>query len=219
MAYSFYMDSVQLPIAPSKLQIKISNNNKTITLINEGEVNLLKKAGLTEVSLSIIIPQVKYPFAIYPDGFQEAAYYLDKFEKLKTSLKPFQFIVSRVSPGGVLLFDTNLKVTLEDYSITEDANNGSDITVALNLKQYRVYGTKIVTLKKDTDLKTTALTTTKGREVTKQAVKSHIVVSGDTLWAICKKSLGDGSKYTQIAKLNGIKNPNLISVGQVIKFE
>ena len=46
MAYDFYLDGVQLPIPPPKLEIKVTNKNKTVDLINTGEVNILKKEGL-----------------------------------------------------------------------------------------------------------------------------------------------------------------------------
>lgn len=224
MAYNFYIDGVQLPIAPSKLQTKISNKNKTIVLINEGEINLLKQAGLTEIEFDVIIPQVNYPFATYVDGFKPASYFLNKFEQLKTSMKPFQFIVSRVLPGGKLLFDTNIKVSLENYTIIEDVKNGLDLLVQIKLKQYKNYGTKTVVVKtvsssNQSTSKVTTVSTTKTREVSKPIPKTYTVKSGDTLWAIAKKTLGDGSKYTEIAKLNGIKNPNLIYPGQVIRLE
>lgn len=219
MAYSFFIDGIQLPVAPSSLEMKINNQNKTITLINEGEVNLLKQAGLTDISLEVLLPNVKYPFAVYPDGFQPATFYLEKLEKLKISKKPFQFIVTRLKPSGDLLFDTNIKVSLEDYSIEEDAENGFDITVPITLKQYREYGTKVIQVKKATSAKAKPVATAvKKRATTKTPPKSHKVVKGDTLWAICKKYLGDGSKYPEIAKKNNIKNPNLIFPGQVIKF-
>ncbi|MGE7977367.1 LysM peptidoglycan-binding domain-containing protein [Psychrobacillus sp. NPDC093200] len=219
MAYSFFIDGIQLPVAPSSLEMKINNQNKTITLINEGEVNLLKHAGLTDISLEVLLPNVKYPFAVYPDGFQPATFYLEKLEKLKISKKPFQFIVTRLKPIGDLLFDTNIKVSLEDYSIEEDAENGFDITVPITLKQYREYGTKVIQVKKAKSAKAKPVATAvKKRATTKTPPKSHKVVKGDTLWAICKKYLGDGSKYPEIAKKNNIKNPNLIFPGQVIKF-
>lgn len=47
--YEFYLDKCLLPVTPSKLQLKIDNANKTLTLMDEGEINILKKAGLTEV--------------------------------------------------------------------------------------------------------------------------------------------------------------------------
>lgn len=214
--YAVYLDGVLLPVTPSKLSTKIANQNKTINLINGGEVNILKAAGLTEVSFTALIPQVRYPFAVYPNGYREASYFLDKFESLKIDEKPFQFIVSRVSPAGRLLFDTNLTVALEDYTIGEDASNGLDLEVAIKLKQFRPYGTKKIIVKQNSAQKTVKVSSTRAN--TKTLPKTHKVVSGDTLWAICKRYLGDGSKYPQIAKLNGIKNPNLIFPGQVIKL-
>lgn len=221
--YEFFLDGVQLPIAPPKLSTKIRNKNKTITLINEGEVNLLKTAGLTELSFDVLLPNVKYPFAVYPDGYQPATHYLEKLEKMKVNKEPFQFIVTRSKPSGDLLFDTNIKVTLEEYDIKEDAENGFDIEVAIQLKQYRDHGTKKLVVKTNSTASTSTktakkVTTEKVRPSSKTPAKSHTVKAGETLWAICQKELGNGSKYQEIAKLNGIKNPNSIRVGQVIKL-
>ena len=113
--YDFYLDKCLLPVAPSKLTIKINNKNDTLTLINEGEINILKKAGLTDVEFECDIPQVRQPYAVYPSGFKGASYFLNYFEQLKTDKKPFQFIVCRQSPNGKKFFNTNIKVTLEDY--------------------------------------------------------------------------------------------------------
>ena len=44
------------------------------------------------------------------------------------------------------------------------------------------------------------------------------VVRGDTLWGIASTYLGSGMKYQTLASINGISNPNLIYVGQVIKL-
>ncbi len=58
---------------------------------------------------------------------------------------PFQFIVSR-ELGNKVLFNTNMKVSLEEYNIVEDAENASDTKVAIKLKQYRDYSTKKLVL-------------------------------------------------------------------------
>ncbi len=226
--YLFYLGEVQLPVAPSKFQIKINGNNKTVTLINEGEVNLIKPTGLSDISLDVLLPNVKYPFASYPDGFKDAEYYLGVLRELKASDKPFQFIISRETLSGGYLFDTNFKVTIEDYTITEDADKySSDVGVSIKLKQYREYGTKILSLSTNAsqsgsqegnaNKKATAKVEEK-RESEKATSRTHTVKSGETLWAICKKELNDGAKYKEIAALNGIKNPNLIYAGQVIKL-
>lgn len=145
--YSFFFGDVQLPVAPESLKMTINNQNETINLINDQEVNILRKAGLTDIEFEVLIPQFKYPFASYPNGFQDASYFLNVFEELKQSSKPFQFIVSRATPAGKLLFDTNIKVSLEEYTITEDASEGFDIKVSVTLKQYVEYSTKKVTIK------------------------------------------------------------------------
>lgn len=224
MAYYFFLDKVLLPVAPSRLEIKIKNQNKTINLINEGEVNLIKKPGLTEIEFEALLPQIKYPFAAYVDGFKPASYYLEKIEQLKVNKKPFQFIVSRTSPSGKLLFDTNMKVTLEEYSIIEDADEGLDVKVVITLKQYRDLSTKIINIKTSLLSATSStnsakkVTVTKKRPVTREVPKTYTVKKGDTLWLIAKKYLGDGAKYKEIAKLNNIKNPNLIRPGQVLRL-
>ena len=134
MAYSFYLDSTLLPITPESLRIKIRNQNKTISLINEGEMSFLKLPGLSEVQFEAVFPQNSYPFA--NGEVKTADFYLSKLEQLKIGKKHFQFIVSRTTPQGKLLFDTNMTVSLEDYEITEDAKElGMDADEVLRLTQ------------------------------------------------------------------------------------
>ena len=219
--YYFYLDKILLPIAPSKLTVKIGNENKALTLINEGEINVLKKAGLTEIDFDATIPNVEYPFATYKNGFQSAKTFLDAIEKLKTDQKPFQFIVTRTFPNGKAIFNTNMKVSLENYTIKEEAKQGFDATVTFKLKQYRDYGTKTCKIKIETTKK--AVTAEPKRETTSSPApvkqnKTYTVVRGDCLWNIAKKFYGNGSQYTKIynAHKDKIKSPNLIYPGQVL---
>ena len=219
MAYKMYLDGVLMPITPSKVKVKINNQNETLTLISGEEINILKAAGLTDVSFDLLLPQVPYPFT--NGGAQPADYYLSFFERLKTAKEPFQWILNREKPNGSRLFYTNLTVGMEDYQITDDAEEGFDITVTVSLKQYRHYGTKTVTIQPAPTpaTKPTATVEPPKRE-TSQAPKqsTYTVKSGDCLWNIAKKYLGDGSRYNEIYNLNKdkIKNPNLIYAGQVL---
>jgi len=214
--YYFYMGSVLLPIAPEKFSLKVKNANKTMTLINEGEINFLREAGLTELEFDVLIPAVQYSFAKYDGGFKSPAYFTDHFESLKTSKEPFQFIVSRQMPDGKLLFDNNMTVSMESYTVKEQAKDGFDLTVSIKLKQYKPFGTKIVKVTNNT-----ASVTTKRQQTNSPAPKketTYTVKKGDCLWNIAKEFYGNGSKYTKIYEANKdkIKNPNLIYVGQVL---
>ena len=45
---------------------------------------------------------------------------------------------------------------------------------------------------------------------------SYTVVKGDSLWKIAVRAYGDGYKWSEIAKANSLKNPNLIHSGNVL---
>ena len=67
--YEFYMDGVLLPVTPGALTIKVANQNKTINLINEGQVNILKAPGLSKISFSALLPNREYLQAVRVLGY------------------------------------------------------------------------------------------------------------------------------------------------------
>ncbi|MBP1582180.1 MAG: LysM peptidoglycan-binding domain-containing protein [Oscillospiraceae bacterium] len=214
--YRVYMSSVLLPIVPSEINLKVKNANKTITLINEGEINFLRSPGLTELEFEILLPAVQYSFAQYDGGFRSPSYYTSHFESLKTSKAPFQFIVVRSLPNGTHLFNTNMTVSLEDYTVKEKSKEGFDLKVAIKLKQYRHFSTKTVhVINEKTSVK-------KQRQASSSPAPSqgttYTVKDGDCLWNIAKAIYGDGAQYAKIYAANQDKvvNPNLIYTGQVL---
>lgn len=213
--YYFYIDGVLLPVTPSKLNVKVKNNNKTVTLINEGEVNLLKDAGLTEIEFDALLPNHQHPFAIYEGGFQKSKYFTDKLEQLKVDKEPFQLIITRQLPNGKLLFDTNMTVSLESYTLKEDAKSyGFDVLASIKLKQYREYKVKTYTVKDSGKASVSGNRETKNSPAPKKESKIHTVQKDDTLWGIAKYYYGNGSQYPKIAEANKLSNPNLIRIGQ-----
>ncbi len=221
MAYYFYLNEVLLPVTPEKLECKIKNRNQTIELINGQEINIPKSAGLTEYRFDALLPNQMYPFSVYGKALPfPPKYYLDTLEALKKK-GAFLFRIMRNLPTGTPVFDTSTKVLLEEYTIKESAEYGFDVMVSIQLKQYADYATEVKTLevKENKNGVATAEQKQTDRPSSKESPKTYTVVSGDNLWSICKKQLGDGSKCYEIAKLNNLPDPNRIQIGQVIRFE
>lgn len=200
--YNFYFadgsDVLTFPITPGELSIKVGSNNKVITLINEGDINVLKSPSLTEIEFEARFPMRKYPYSRQVSGFEN---YFDKFQELKEEKKSFRFIVARMTPGNKRLWDTNLLVALEDFEITEDADEGDDVLISFKLKQYKEYGVKVLKVAKKKDTTSTSNKVRSGNNNSSKA-KSYTVKSGDCLWNIAKKFYGNGAKWTKIYNAN-----------------
>ena len=217
--YNFYLGKTLLPVAPSKLQLKINNANKTYTLINDGEINVLKTPELTDIDFEILLPNTKDSYGKYKNGFKKPYWYLKKLKKYKQKKKTFKFIVTRSAPNGKnKRYSTNMKVSLEDYTVIEDADNGLDTVVSIRLKQYRKYGTKKCKITFAGTKPTISSQNTREAGDTMPQATSYTVVSGDSLWKIAATHLGSGSRWNEIYNLNKSViggNPNLIYPGQV----
>lgn len=199
-SYRIALNGVLLPVVPGKIQFSYKGKNETVDLI-EGEINRIKTVGLTEVEFECLIPQTRYRFAVYRENkFQTAAYYLDEFEKMKKLKKPFKFKIIRRAKDRSELFDTTLYVTLEEYSVEENADNGTDLMVSVKLKQYRDYGCQ--TLKKTTQRTGTFTVVSESLRKQKTKEKALYTKKGDSLMKIAKKELNDSSRWKEIYELN-----------------
>lgn len=218
--YYFYMGTMQMPIPPKELVTTINGKNETMDLLGKGEVNIIKPAGLTDVAFKFLLPNSDYPFnesMLFKS--KKAKYYIDELEKLKTTKTVFQFIVVRMKPNGQMLAMTNMKCTLENYTIEEDADNGFDSYANVSLKQWKPWGAKRIEIKTDKD------GVAKGSVKQDRPVDGKVVATqakaskGQTLQQIVKKQLGNTDNLFQIAALNKIAVPAVLGVGQVIQLK
>ncbi|EGY79009.1 hypothetical protein HMPREF9129_1643 [Peptoniphilus indolicus ATCC 29427] len=84
--YDFYIDDLLLPITPAKINTKIKNKNKVVTLLNGEELNLLKKPGLTEFNFEFRVPSDEFPSV---KAFVSPQSVLNKLQDLKVNKKLF----------------------------------------------------------------------------------------------------------------------------------
>ena len=205
--YNFYFkdgsDVLTFPITPGALSIKVGSNNKVVTLINEGDINILKSPSLIEVEFEARFPMRKYPYSREVADFQT---YWDKFKELKEKKKSFRFIVARTTPNGKRTWDTNLLMALEDIELKESADEGDDVLISFTLKQFKEYGVKILPVQVQESTtpppSTSTSPETRPTENKTETSQTYTVKSGDCLWNIAKKFYGNGAKYTVIYNAN-----------------
>lgn len=227
--YSMYIQDVLFPVTPGKITYKIGNNNKTITLINEGEVNLIKTPGLTEITIDELLLPVyqEYPFSQYEHGFETAAYYLDYLEKWKKSKKPVSFKLFKpiISKGGELQIIKGKGLEFLDlpkygrkYAKFIASTSQTTFYKYVTIEDYEImedvedYGLDIaikLTMKeyrqwgiKKLIVRKKKASVKKKTRKTKSTAKTYKVKKGDTLLNIAKKQLGNSSRRKEIYKLN-----------------
>lgn len=199
MAYKYFMAGTQLPVPPSAFTISIPSRNETVTLINDGDINILKKRGLKEFEFEMYLPQVKYPFADYAGGsLIPPLLYLQLLERLKADKLPFQLDIYRELPTGEQTWATNETVSLEDYTVTESADNGFDVAVNVKLKQYQYYSTQKVVLSDN------GLTYSTIRDTNRKTNRVVACAEGDTLNAVLMREFGyvNNELINTILKIN-----------------
>lgn len=200
--YEFYLDGLRLPVAPSKMTVKSKNQNKTLTLINTTQVNVLNDSGLSDISLDALLPAVRYGWMAAAVPLYAPSVYLDRFAALKAAKQPFSFTVYRDFPDGSSYFNTSLKVSLEDWTVTEDVKEGFDVKVGIKLKTFVPFGAW------------------SGRTLEKApSGKTVTVKEGDTLPLIVKWRYGDCDKLGTVASLNGISDLVRLVPGTVLMLE
>lgn len=222
--HRFYISGVLLPIPPSSLKISIEDKDEEIDLANGGTMSVLNPPGLTTYSFSFRIPNVKYPFALYNNGFIEAPAFLSALEKLKTNQKPFDFKVFR-GDTYVDYRDINTTVSLVDYTINEDAENGGDYIVDIELKAYvKVATYKEITVDKEGN--TIVAEDTEPRDDVSHVEineyylteNQYVIQEGDTFHSISQKIFGHMNYAEAIAIHNGLDytTGELAQIGLVI---
>lgn len=196
-------EALQLPVKPTEFTVTVAHRNTVVNVIQLGDINLIGKTGLREISLSSFFPAKDYNFS-NNSGRKSPISCVTQLESWRNSGKPVRVIITDV---------LNMEATIESFAWGEHDATG-DIYYTIALKEYKKIKTKKATV---TD---GAGTTRETKSPKSSSGKSYTIKKGDSLWSIAKKFYGDGSQYMKIYKANTdkIKNPNLIYAGQVIKI-
>ena len=216
---------VQLPVNPEDITISGSSSNDTTDTVGQGEISNIGFPGLKELTISSFFPK-RYNGELYINTggqFEGPEFYIKFFEDIKKDRKPFRLIITDLN--------INMLVSIESFSNTY-AYATDDVDYELELKEYKEHNIRILKatstgfVNVDSVQKVSSVTptnTNSNRSVEKSTPKTYTVVSGDNLWTIAQRLLGDGSRWREIYSYNNNKsiiggNPNLIRPGQVLSI-
>lgn len=131
--YEIYIDKILLPIAPSKIEIKYKGMNKTYDLTNGSQFNIIKPDGLRTITFDALIPVTRYPFSLYKNSvFIPAKKFIEDFKQLRNRKEPIFLKIIRGIP-----YNDEIKVSFEDFTIKEEAENGRDVLVSFTFKEFK----------------------------------------------------------------------------------
>ncbi|MFV0519799.1 MAG: LysM peptidoglycan-binding domain-containing protein [Lachnospirales bacterium] len=213
MSYTISLGNITFPINPKGIKVKVASKNNTITLIDGDEYVIPKKGTLKEFYFEVLLPSLKYPFAIYNNGFVEPKVYIEYITNLKEKCEAVDFKIFRKI--GKKEYNQSISVVVESFTIREDFDTGYDFYVDLVLKEHKTLKSSLI--ENANLVENTAVNSTTNSNL---AYEEYTVVSGDNLWNIAKKRYGDGSKYTIILEANKdkISNPNLIYPNTILNI-
>lgn len=221
--YIVMLGNVIFPVAPGEISLYYPSTGQTARLINGTEINLTKPAGLCVYKMRVLIPRFNYPFCGREPQSQD--YYLRTIHSMYKNREQLSLIIWRTNADGSMNMGegdvvvsgdgivTGKSVTLDSYRVIEDANEGFDIWLELEMREYVGYGTRRYL--GNAENKQTA---TEHSQSNEKKPLTYTVKKGDCLSNICKLQLGSSDKWREVARLNGLANPNKIYVGQVIRL-
>ena len=210
MTYNGETEKLRFPVLPEVINIKKGSANKSVSIQGLGEVVIKQDPTAIVISFSSFFPSTPFP-GVQVEKLTPPSDLKDKITIWQKSDMPVHFLVTGTT--------INIFCTIEDFTYYEQGGDIGTLHYSLTLKEYKEVKARQV--KVDIPAQKAVIPEPAPVRTDNRAPeKTYTVATGDCLWNIAAKLLGDGSRYTEIASLNAdiIKNPNLIYPGQVLKL-
>lgn len=182
----------ELAVNPSELSVTQESKDRTIDLLNVGEVNVPGNRGLVKVTVETFLPDINSPFntGYAPESLVMA------LKKAKNGKKTVRIIIS----------GTDINTLFTVSSTNETYKEGqTDIYVSWAFVESRELNTQQVAswVRRYTE---TGLC---NRNTSNSVPKAATVLSDDTLWNMARRYYDDGERWKDIAVANGMSEDNL----------
>ena len=201
-AVNFYVEyrnnwRVHLPVNPEKLVVEAPGDNSEVSIVNLGDINLLKIPGLKRIAFESFIPvQNAGSYVQAGARVQSSKFYRDFFQAVQEQREPINFVVSGL---GV-----SLQMAIEDFEYWWEGSD-QDMHYKLTLKEYRDYSFGVVQLASPTA--PTVEASPRVNTPKKVAVGSKVRVNG----RLHRDSYGTGAGATE---KDAIRTVNFVKPGR-----
>ena len=194
--------SFELTVNPKDLCVTQGSGNKSINLLNVGEVVIAGNRGPVKMSVNTFLPASGSHFYRGTDPEEVVT----KMKQWKNGKQPLRIIVSGTDINTMFLVD----------SMEEKYKEGQlDIYINWSFSEYRVLNVPASATTAFTDHVNGAL---KARNGKADIPKKVTVKAGDSLWGFAVRYYGEGILWKKIAGANGITNPDRLAVGMVLEI-
>lgn len=203
LSYNNFTERLQLPVPPPEYQYTISNQNDTVNILGLGDIIQITGEGLAEIEISSHFPARQVPYAQYYFGDPYVA--TKTIDRWRQTKRPIRLIITETP--------INLACAIESFTWGERGGS-RDVDYSLKLKEYRFVQVKQVS-------QVQQVVISPERPNTKPEPSNYTIKSGDSLFMIAKRILGDGNRWREIYEKNKAvigANPNLIYPGQVLQL-
>lgn len=202
------------PMLPEEITVECGTRFQSYDIMNVGEIKLPLGEELTKFSWNCKIPGEKRQQKD-KNGNLIAPYLIVSHGNPKKAQEWFSYLRNSGIKCKLLVTETpiNHDVYLESYTMNYSGGFGDyDCEISfVHAKELKVSAENTGTAET-----TKATVPAEQQRPAKQQETSYVVKKNDCLWDIAQSKLGSGSRYMEIAELNGISNPKLIQEGQTL---
>ncbi|MBO9606607.1 MAG: LysM peptidoglycan-binding domain-containing protein [Paenibacillaceae bacterium] len=208
-----------LPVNPEEVQIRREKNIETVSLYQLGEIDFGTGEKVKEISFASFFPYRYDARYCKYEPLPKPQVAMDMLNDWKSSRNPVRLIVtakqSELDPAEsseALYLNINVLVLIASHNSTIRGGEAGDLYYELTCRTWRE-----IKVRHTAEAQADEATGLQQRVDTKSAAAIYTVQPGDSLWAIAKLELGDGSRYEDIYERNRDvigDDPNLIRPGQ-----
>lgn len=121
-------EGFMLPVLPEKIEFNEDGDNKTYNIVNIGEINIINKLKLTEISFESYFPLNYGPYtSVSSEKFFSPSFYFPKIREQREKKQKIRFIFVGSS------LEVNDFFTIENFKYSEEGGNVGDIYYSIEL--------------------------------------------------------------------------------------